>query len=592
MPENSPPVKRAEGAFLFVLKPSSIDAGKLDRTPIEKALAERTVPATRKDRKDLALWQKDGRVHGEEQIRELQSAFQAAILGVDGEPDKSPIRQRVSPDVLTNFGQIGFVTGGSSSPEIRKVRIVEINLIVPLAEVALLSIAWEIVRKGGERDDKGDGATGDEKTDQGQVQTAGWTLDDVEEVLNAARHTKAQGSVCGIVLYRRDSDQLRPDPKPARTTDRGSPNSEPVISDRWGDVPCEHAKCLGEELAKATWSCVRESEGPLEPASFGSLLEWLIDGTSLDLIDDRRACHLITAVELDVEDGAFDFDSTMFRLRRGYNRRYLPTTDKKATRDEVWRPRRNRAVGLSIEGTAQLVWSDGDAFDDFDPTSRFKGVYRELASLAILEQAMLQRRVDELAWIGNGMLYETHELHSGEGYKPPTEELLRRTIGQLLIVTGTDCGGIGDYRRFYRGLRNVLGLDELLADVRSGLKDIGFLLEREQARVEAAHAAEVERIGRAREEQEKASRDAIEAHYRMREGQHQGLERLVLYVTMAIMPFALLQGFVALFPNYLAVDRGSVFQEKSVIQRWGILGIAMVFVWVITTFAQRKRGRD
>ncbi len=358
--------------------------------------------------------------------------------------------------------------------------------------------------------------------------------------------------------------------------------------------PTRRGKQEGEHKPSMPHAAYRESFGPLAPAvgrchqhteepegwtSLATWANWLlltkwetsVEGRSegLDLVD-RDAVHRdvlngakpIRIQRVDASERTRQhvhvklqgkptqeiLDLRGFQLRRAFSAEYLaPGT---VPGDRVLTPRAHVFQGISRMGVVQLTWPSGglaEAFEDRDRPHRFQQVYAYLHMLVLAERYSLATRHQELSAFGlvlrsregglGGRIQQCMETH---------RQVLERCVGELLSVTGSDCGGAPEYQEFYGALRQVFDMDGLVQGLSRGLADVRYLEERlreeETARAETAQQS----LALAMEEQTNRS---VRAERRIRSMQ----------VALAIL--AVLFGPVAFLDSLLAAFQGTALGD-------------------------------
>jgi hypothetical protein len=197
--------------------------------------------------------------------------------------------------------------------------------------------------------------------------------------------------------------------------------------------------------------------------------------------------------------------------------------------EEQWQPRGNRILVASHEGVLSMSWPHQDCLDPSESfevrtwPDVYEGLMLALHLLARAERASLAR----LARDASLTLAEVK--FARESGEEPTEEsresrrerhnrqdeqdqkdiervlsLVRRSTRLAIQLVGDDCGGLTEYRQFYRSVRRVLGTANLVGEVRTEIRELYDLASIMQQRIRTRNTVEQTRLERMSNELDRA----------------------------------------------------------------------------------------
>jgi hypothetical protein len=207
-------------------------------------------------------------------------------------------------------------------------------------------------------------------------------------------------------------------------------------------------------------------------------VEALLQGSPFRLAG-RGSAWVHTSVLLEHAPPPEDLHEHLFRLRRAYDLDY-PVPPQDPPGDRVFRPRRNRAVGISREGVAVLHWLGDGANEAFEHSwpERFQGIYLLLALLIHAERRTLERletmaaaAVDQAVRVmrpGNRAGAHAELIRARDHLK----ELAGRMVHFTASMSTDDCGGQTEIAELFSALRQVSGINERRQELRADLRDL------------------------------------------------------------------------------------------------------------------------
>lgn len=230
--------------------------------------------------------------------------------------------------------------------------------------------------------------------------------------------------------------------------------------------------------------------------SMEAVARWLVvgsEGAGIRFASARYIRHQTSIALADEPPDKRTVDRALFHTSRAATQRYAAPEDSGP--DVVLAPRANRRLALSREGTVSLSWplkdTDPDeaaantAFEHKDWSLRFVGgstlgIYLLLCLLVRAQHLALQR-------LATRSLATAEKLSDREALKDPKKreglvDLARLVAQYSLTVASGDCGGVTEYSLFFRGLRQVLGIEHQLRETREGVTGLLELVDTEVER--------------------------------------------------------------------------------------------------------------
>jgi len=242
-----------------------------------------------------------------------------------------------------------------------------------------------------------------------------------------------------------------------------------------------------------------------KPSSLSQIGNWLLSSPEERTVFfgrfSKRAYHH-TIVVLDRQPSDQQLREYLFHLRRAFGQSNRPApseNDLLTGADTILRPRLNRYIALSREGTVSLSWPlDKDPLNDFEIKKwhrRFNGIYLILAAHVQGEKSILLELAD-LSAESAGLLkllkrkrttnrdpVESKKINEAEG--GIVDYFARDNLFQLatlmtrytLQMSSDDCGGLSEYLEFFSALRKIFRIREQRSELRDEIQDVLALVE-------------------------------------------------------------------------------------------------------------------
>lgn len=231
-----------------------------------------------------------------------------------------------------------------------------------------------------------------------------------------------------------------------------------------------------------------------KPASLSTIGNWLLalpdQGENLEGPPKRlgrfaKRCYHHSLVVLDQEPDVKDLQEYLFHLRRAYGQTNRPPpTDLEKSTDTILRPRLNRYIAMSREGTIALSWPIAANYKvDFELTKwhkRFFGVFLLLAAHVQGEKSIIME-LSNLSADAGTLLKQTlredllfDDLNRVRNQLFNTATLMTRFALQM---SADDCGGLSEYVEFFSALRNMFRIRPQRNELREEIQDVLLLVE-------------------------------------------------------------------------------------------------------------------
>ncbi len=499
-----------------------------DSTPAQwqEAMRNRTLPPRRAAPEELGclMWmiQKDR----PKELSELHQAFQIAIWNAPWLSLQESVRAR--------FSEMWVSSGNRKKPVWRKARIEGAHaiLLAPGAGVAVIEVSYPNCEGPSE----------------------------FLQRLYGLRHIEGDDRVHGVVFP--------------------GPNADEALGRVEHDsTRPEYLRALGPHLAPASYEGVAKGES-LAPVSLSTFVNWLLllPGENPERADIHEHRSLIehreslpnqakvavsrygkhhTVLILDEAPDDVTLARLSFLARRGYKEDYA-TPFPDTSGDEHLIPRSNRRIAISREGSCSISWPSARLNKDFETKqwpAKFMGIYQLLAVYVLSEKQGLIGRAADLARFSDELLVPMDDETTRRPLMRKLDRLVLKTVRQILLLAGDDCGGLSEYCSFYSTFRRVHYVDELLRELRRELTELHNVLH-------SAHQNERERI--ARQEANTLNK----------------LQTLTWLLTLFLAPFAVFQGLAALFPA----------EGMTPAIRITILILAPLLIFMLVWFLLRRRS--
>jgi len=292
--------------------------------------------------------------------------------------------------------------------------------------------------------------------------------------------------------------------------------------------------CFGDPLPeewRATW---RETVCPFGHASpvapLDGVVQWLLGGVrehGLQVVRSEYAFHHSTVVLAHAADRE-EMDRALFLVGHALRPDNEPPPSIGAM-EEQWQPRGNRVLVASHEGVLSMSWPQLDCLEPSDSfevrtwPAVFEGLMLALHLLARAERASLARlaRDASIALAAVKFAQENGDEPKGESNESRRDRhnrqdeqdqrdielvlrLVRRSTRLAIQLVGDDCGGLTEYRQFYRSVRRVLGTANLVGEVRTEIRELYDLASIMQQRIRTRNMVEQTRLERMSNELDRA----------------------------------------------------------------------------------------
>ena len=292
--------------------------------------------------------------------------------------------------------------------------------------------------------------------------------------------------------------------------------------------------CFGDALPedwRATWRetmCPFGHTSPVVPLD--GVVQWLLGGAregGLQVVKSEYAFHHSTVVLAHAADKE-EMDRALFLVGHALRPDNEPPPSIGAM-EEQWQPRGNRILVASHEGVLSMSWPHDDCLDPSESfevrtwPAVYEGLMLALHLLARAERASLARLArdasltlaevkfareggDEPVVESNESRRERHNRQDEQDQKDIERvlTLVRRSTRLAIQLVGDDCGGLTEYRQFYRSVRRVLGTANLVGEVRTEIRELYDLASIMQQRIRTRNTVEQTRLERMSNELDRA----------------------------------------------------------------------------------------
>ena len=292
--------------------------------------------------------------------------------------------------------------------------------------------------------------------------------------------------------------------------------------------------CFGDPLPeewRATWRETVCPFGHISPvAPLDGVVQWLLGGVrehGLQVVRSEYAFHHSTVVLAHAADRE-EMDRALFLVGHALRPDNEPPPSIGAM-EEQWQPRGNRVLVASHEGVLSMSWPQVDCLEPSDSfevrtwPAVFEGLMLALHLLARAERASLARlaRDASIALAAVKFAQENGDDPKGESNESRRDRhnrqdeqdqrdielvlrLVRRSTRLAIQLVGDDCGGLTEYRQFYRSVRRVLGTANLVGEVRTEIRELYDLASIMQQRIRTRNTVEQTRLERMSNELDRA----------------------------------------------------------------------------------------
>eukprot|EP01124_Arcella_intermedia_P009415 TRINITY_DN1613_c0_g1_i7.p1 TRINITY_DN1613_c0_g1~~TRINITY_DN1613_c0_g1_i7.p1 ORF type:complete len:659 (+),score=110.64 TRINITY_DN1613_c0_g1_i7:27-2003(+) len=257
-------------------------------------------------------------------------------------------------------------------------------------------------------------------------------------------------------------------------------------------ITIEQQKYLGARLCNALYRKL--------PVSLTTIGNWMLmsvlespDKTPHRLGSYAKRCYHHSAVVIDKKPNSSLLKEYLFHLKRAYGQKNRPPPltmgDERQNTDRILRPRSNRYIGMSREGTVSLSWPGKiQRFEDYEVRKWHKvflGIYLILAIQIQGEKSMLLELSNLSAHAGSLLKQKLEQISEKRDEILPEVAKLRTQLASLAVLmtqytlqmSSDDCGGKSEYIEFFTAQRNIMGIRSQRNELREEIQDVLALVE-------------------------------------------------------------------------------------------------------------------
>jgi len=277
-----------------------------------------------------------------------------------------------------------------------------------------------------------------------------------------------------------------------------------------------------------------------------------------------KRCYHHTVVVLDRKPTPTLLREYLFHLKRAYGQKNRPPPlnvgEERPSTDSMLRPRSNRYIGMSREGTVSLSWPSKDSGEEDYEVEKwhkvFLGIYLILAIHVQGEKAILLELSNLSAHAGSLLKQIAWDrTHKHEETLPGIVKL-RTQLGSLaalmtrytLQMSSDNCGGLSEYVEFFTTLRTIFGIRNQRNELREEIQDVLALVESSYLEEQRKYA-ELSTFYQRQEKRQNKIRDAKASATQNRN------QNIISVVSIFTLPIMILSGLFGMnnsdLPTYL-----------------------------------------